>query len=108
MARDADRTRTLRQSGAWLLTESGADSSFTAMCRGFSTGTQPGTRRATRGWRGWAANRSDGAVEVVLEGPPEAVESVAGYCRTGPSSAEVRSVDEHEETPEGLTGFQIR
>ena len=67
-------------------------------------------RHAARneGVAGWAANRSDGAVEVVLEGPPEAVESVAGYCRTGPSSAEVRSVDEHEETPEGLTGFQIR
>jgi acylphosphatase len=68
------------------------------------------TRDAARneGVAGWAANRSDGSVEVVLEGPPEAVKSVVGYCRRGPSSADVHSVDEHEETPEGLTGFQIR
>lgn len=68
------------------------------------------TRQAARneGVSGWAANRSDGSVEVVLEGPSDAVQSVIGYCRRGPSSAEVQSVDEHEETPEGLTGFQIR
>jgi acylphosphatase len=68
------------------------------------------TRDAARneGVSGWAANRSDGTVEVVLEGPPDAVESVIGYCRRGPSSANVHAVDEHEETPEGLTGFQIR
>ena len=49
------------------------------------------TREAARneGVAGWAANRPDGSVEVVLEGPAEAVESVAGYCRRGPSSAEV-------------------
>ena len=68
------------------------------------------TRQAARneGVSGWAANRGDGSVEVVLEGPADAVNSVVGYCRTGPSSADVESVDEHEETPEGLTGFQIR
>ncbi len=68
------------------------------------------TRDAARneGVSGWAANRSDGTVEVVLEGPPDAVESVVGYCRQGPSSAHVESVDEHRETPEGLTGFRIR
>lgn len=67
-------------------------------------------RQAARseGVAGWAANRSDGSVEVVLEGPPAAVASVAGYCRQGPSSADVDSVDEHVEAPEGLTGFQIR
>jgi acylphosphatase len=68
------------------------------------------TREAARneGVSGWAANRSDGTVEVVLEGPPDAVGSVVGYCRAGPSSADVHAVDEHEETPEGLSGFQIR
>jgi acylphosphatase len=67
-------------------------------------------RQAARneGVSGWAANRSDGTVEVVLEGAPDAVGSVVGYCRQGPSSAEVHSMDVHEETPEGLTGFQIR
>jgi acylphosphatase len=68
------------------------------------------TREAAEneGVAGWATNLPDGSVEVVLEGPPDAVESVTGYVRTGPSSADVRSVDVHEETPEGLTGFQIR
>ncbi len=68
------------------------------------------TRHAARneGVSGWAANRSDGTVEVILEGAPDAVSSVVGYCRAGPSSADVHSVDVHEETPEGLTGFQIR
>jgi acylphosphatase len=68
------------------------------------------TRQAARdeGVSGWATNRSDGTVEVVLEGPDAAVESVVGYCRRGPSSADVDSVDVYEETPEGLAGFQIR
>jgi acylphosphatase len=60
------------------------------------------------GVNGWAANRDDGSVEVVLEGPPEAVESVSEYCRVGPMSADVTSVDVSEEPPEGLSGFQTR
>jgi acylphosphatase len=55
---------------------------------------------------GWAANRDDGTVEVVLEGPPDAVEAVVGFCRMGPVSADVTSVDVTEEPPEGLSGFE--
>jgi acylphosphatase len=68
------------------------------------------TREAAQneGVSGWATNRDDGAVEVVLEGPPAAVRSVVGYCRSGPASADVTSVDESEEEPEGLDGFEIR
>lgn len=58
------------------------------------------------GLAGWAANRDDGSVEVVLEGSQEAVEAVVGYCRRGPASADVTGVDEHEEPPEGLSGFE--
>jgi acylphosphatase len=57
---------------------------------------------------GWARNLDDGSVEVVLEGPAEAVESVIGFLRTGPSSARVESVDVTDEAPEGLSGFQTR
>ena len=57
---------------------------------------------------GWASNREDGAVEVVLEGPEPAVEAVAQYCRLGPVRARVDGVQETEEAPEGLTGFEIR
>jgi acylphosphatase len=60
------------------------------------------------GVSGWAANRDDGSVEVVLEGPPDAVESVIGFCRTGPMSADVTSVEVTEEEPQGLSGFGTR
>jgi len=57
---------------------------------------------------GWVANRSDGAVEAVFEGKPDDVERLVEYAKTGPGQAEVESVDVREETPEGLTGFDIR
>jgi acylphosphatase len=60
------------------------------------------------GVSGWAANRDDGAVEVVLEGPPEAVQAVAEFGRLGPVSAQVGRVEESDESPEGLEGFEIR
>ncbi len=68
------------------------------------------TREAAgnEGVSGWAVNRADGAVEVVLEGPPRAVEAVTEFCRLGPVAAQVDSVDESDETPEGLQGFEIR
>ena len=62
-------------------------------------------RAESHGVAGWAANRGDGAVEIVLEGPPDAVEAVAGFARRGPSRARVESVEEAEEEPEGLSGF---
>jgi acylphosphatase len=60
------------------------------------------------GVAGWAANRPDGSVEVVLEGPRAAVESVLGYCRTGPVNARVASAEVLEEDPTKLSGFQTR
>ena len=68
------------------------------------------TRDAARneGVAGWASNRPDGSVEIVLEGPAEAVDSVAGYIRRGPSSAKVDNVESYDETPEGLSSFEIR
>ena len=67
-------------------------------------------RRAARneGVSGWASNREDGAVEVVLEGPPAAVRTVVQYCRIGPVRARVDRVDERHEPTEGLRGFEIR
>jgi acylphosphatase len=61
-----------------------------------------------RGVAGWIANRPDGAVEAVFEGNPEDVDALVKFCRNGPRGAEVRSVDETSEEPEGLSGFQIR
>ena len=68
------------------------------------------TRREAerRGVAGWASNRPDGAVEAVFEGDPEAVEAMVRFCREGPSKADVERVEEHEEEPEGLSGFTVR
>ncbi|HEX2396505.1 MAG TPA: acylphosphatase [Solirubrobacteraceae bacterium] len=65
-------------------------------------------RARARGVAGWVANRSDGAVEAVFEGDPDAVESMVRFCRSGPSSADVEDVEASEESPEGLSGFEVR
>ena len=62
----------------------------------------------SRGVAGWAANRSDGTVEAVLEGEPDAVESVVRICREGPRGARVDRVDVCEEQAEGISGFETR
>jgi acylphosphatase len=61
-----------------------------------------------RGVAGWITNRPDGAVEAVFEGEPDAVASLVDFCRRGPRGADVGSVNETSEEPEGLTGFQVR
>ncbi|MDQ3770983.1 MAG: acylphosphatase [Actinomycetota bacterium] len=54
---------------------------------------------------GSAANRSDGRLEVILEGEQEAVDAVIKWCRSGPPHADVTGVDVSEEEPEGMQGF---
>jgi acylphosphatase len=63
---------------------------------------------AREGVAGWASNRSDGTVEAVLEGEPEAVDRLVELCRGGPGHAEVERLEVAGEEPEGLRGFQIR
>jgi len=60
------------------------------------------------GVAGSACNRADGTVEVVAEGPPQEVEALVAWCRTGPPAAEVTGVEVVEEEPEGLAGFRVR
>jgi acylphosphatase len=62
----------------------------------------------SRGVAGWVRNALDGTVEAVFEGDPEAVESMARWCRQGPRGAAVERVEITDEEPEGLTGFRIR
>lgn len=61
-----------------------------------------------RGVAGWVRNRDDGAVEAVFEGAEDAVDSLVDFCRSGPSRADVDSVDVEEQEPEGLSGFEVR
>ena len=61
-----------------------------------------------RGVAGWITNRRDGAVEAVFEGDADAVAALVAFCRRGPRGADVESVDETSEEPEGLSGFAVR
>jgi acylphosphatase len=64
-------------------------------------------RAESLGVAGSATNRGDGAVEVVVEGEPDAVESMVRFVREGPGRADVSDVDVTEEEPEGLSGFDV-
>jgi acylphosphatase len=57
---------------------------------------------------GWVANRMDGSVEAVFEGPPAAVERMVQWCHQGPPRAHVDSVTVADEPVSGETGFRIR
>ena len=61
-----------------------------------------------RGVAGWITNRPDGAVEAVFEGAPDDVAALVEFCHRGPRGADVESVDETSEEPEGLSGFEVR
>jgi acylphosphatase len=65
-------------------------------------------RARAHGVAGWVRNRTDGTVEAVIEGEPEAVQRLLRFLETGPPHAHVDRVDVSNEEPEGLTGFAIR
>ena len=65
-------------------------------------------RAESLGVAGWIRNLPDGSVEAVFEGENERVESMVGWCRRGPTGAEVEAVDVEREEPVGEPGFRIR
>ena len=67
------------------------------------------TRRCAerRDVAGCARNRPDGTVEVILEGPRDAVARVEAFIHRGPPDAEVHRVEATTEPPEGLTTFSV-
>jgi acylphosphatase len=64
-------------------------------------------RAEARGVTGWVTNRGDGTVEAALEGRRADIEALLGFCKQGPSGADVQRVDVRDEEPEGLTSFKI-
>ena len=65
-------------------------------------------RARAAGVAGWVSNRSDGAVEAVVEGREDDVGRVVAFAREGPPRAEVTGVEVSDEAPEGLSGFAVR
>lgn len=65
--------------------------------------------QAIGGLRGWVRNLNDGRVEVLVQGDPEAVESLVAFCHHGPGSARVDGVEQREEhVGDELGNFDIR
>lgn len=61
------------------------------------------------GLSGWVRNRKDGTVELVAEGPVDAVEALLAWCAHGPDGARVDHIDVQRDVPVGLTGgFVLR
>ena len=59
--------------------------------------------------RGWVANRSDGAVELVAEGSPAALEALVAALHRGPPGASVSAVQVRRSSPTGrFRDFEIR
>jgi acylphosphatase len=51
------------------------------------------------GLKGWVRNRLDGAVEVLVAGPPPAMAQMIERCWRGPPLAKVESVDVEDAAP---------
>ena len=66
-------------------------------------------RTAARlGLRGWVRNRSDGSVEALVTGDPEAVAAMTEACREGPRGARVTDVTAAPDEDDGSVGFEAR
>jgi acylphosphatase len=72
---------------------------------GFRWGAREAAQRL--GVTGWARNRLDGSVEVELEGPPEQVDRMLDWLRTGPPGAAVTAVEVSDLSPTGDDAFRI-
>ena len=59
--------------------------------------------------RGWVRNLSDGRVEVMMVGEPNAVRQLEAWLSIGPELARVADVEvELVDTPEAFDGFEVR
>ncbi len=58
--------------------------------------------------KGWIKNLADGRVEAVFSGDDKNVEEIIGWCRQGPSSADVTYVNVRSEEPKEFDDFEVR
>lgn len=58
---------------------------------------------------GWVRNRSDGSVELEVEGEPAKVAAFLAWCESGPPDARVSAVAVEEQSPTGAdAGFTVK
>ncbi len=63
---------------------------------------------ASLGLRGWVRNRTDGSVEALVTGTPEAVVAMTKAARKGPIGAHVRDVTVTSDENDRSVGFVSR
>lgn len=63
---------------------------------------------ASLGLRGWVRNRTDGSVEALVTGAPEAVVAMIEASRKGPFGARVIGVTVTPDEDDGSVGFSAR
>jgi acylphosphatase len=63
---------------------------------------------ASLGLRGWVRNRTDGSVEALVTGPPEAVAAMIDASRKGPFGAHITGVTVTPHKDDGSVGFVAR
>lgn len=60
------------------------------------------------GLQGWVRNLGDGRVEVLVQGPDQAVAALVSFCHHGPAGARVDRLEQREEAPgQELGAFDI-
>ena len=52
--------------------------------------------------------RRDGPVEAAFEGADDAVAHMIAFCREAATGTRVTALDESDEDPEGIAGFDLR
>jgi acylphosphatase len=66
-------------------------------------------REAVRlGLAGVARNLNDGRVEMIVEGPVDAVEAFVSWARIGPPRAQVTGIEVEGQPVTGQRGFRVR
>jgi acylphosphatase len=55
---------------------------------------------------GLARNLNDGRVELIVEGPSDAVDAFVSWARIGPPRAHVTGIEIEGQPPTGLQGFR--
>ena len=61
------------------------------------------------GLAGWVRNRSDGSVEALAQGSPQALAALAAWARRGPPAAQVAELRIETSTEEPSSpGFELR
>jgi acylphosphatase len=65
-------------------------------------------REAVRlGLAGLARNLNDGRVEMIVEGPANAVDAFVAWARIGPPRAHVTGIEIEGQAPTGARGFRV-